>query len=88
MSEILFIWCKMYSVPYFQVRGSRMLLVVSSLILHVEPLWNNLSKSEIRRGEWKGYIMMHLTKYYLPFLNRRAVGIFKVLSITKLENIF
>ena len=29
---------KMYVVPYFQVSGSRMLWVVSYLLLHVEPL--------------------------------------------------
>ena len=31
---------------------------------------------------------MYLTKICLPFLNRWAVGIFKVLSITKLANTF
>ena len=31
--------------------------------------------------------MMYLTKNCLPFLNHRAVGIFKVLRITKLANI-
>ena len=32
--------------------------------------------------------MMYLTKHFLPFFNRRAVGIFEVLSITNLANIF
>ena len=32
--------------------------------------------------------MMHLTKKYLSFLNCRDVGIFKVVSITRLANIF
>ena len=43
---------KKYAVPYFQVRISRMLWVVSYLILHVEPLWNIILKSEIRISEW------------------------------------
>ena len=86
--KIGFFGAKMYTVPYFQVRGSQMIWVVSSLILHVEPLWNIISKSEMQRSEWQGYTMMYLTKHCLPFLNRRSVGIFKVLSITKLANIF
>ena len=65
-----------------------MLWVVSYLLLHVEPLWNNISKSEMRSSEWKGYIMMYITKTFLSFLNHQAVGIFKVYSITKLEHIF
>ena len=32
--------------------------------------------------------MMHITKKILSLSNRRAVGILKVLSITKLANIF
>ena len=59
---------KMYAVTYFEVRRSRMLWVVSSLIFHVEPLWNIISKSEIRKSEWQGYIMMHITKIAYLFL--------------------
>ena len=55
---------KMYAVPYFQVRGSHMLWVVSSLILHVEPLWNIIPKSEIQRSECQGYIIMYTPKNY------------------------
>ena len=67
----------MYAVPYFQVRGTHMLWVISSLIFHVEPLKNIVLKSEMKKSECQGYIMMYLTKNYLPFLNRRAVRIFK-----------
>ena len=42
---------KMYAVPYFQVRRSRMLWVVSYLLFHVETLWDIISKSEMRRSE-------------------------------------
>ena len=42
----------------------------------------------MRRIEWQGYIIMYLTKHCLPLLNRQAVGIFKVLRVTDLENIF
>ena len=52
---------QMYAVPYFQVCGSQMLWVISSLLLHVEPLWNLISKSEMQRSEWQGYITMYLT---------------------------
>ena len=38
--KIDFLGAKMYAVPYFQVCGSRMLWVFSSLIFHVEPLYN------------------------------------------------
>ena len=78
----------MYAVSYFQVCGSRMLWVVSYLLLHVEPMWNIITKSEIQISEQQVYIMMFLTKDCLYFLNRQAVGIFKVLIITKLSNIF
>ena len=78
----------MYAVPYFQVRGSRMLWVISSLLFHVEPPWNMFLKSETRRSEWQGYTTMNLTKDCLPFLNSRAVGILKALNITKLANNF
>ena len=78
----------MYAVLYFQVYGSRMLWVVSSLLLRVETLWNIILKSEMRRSEWQGYIMMYLAKKCFSFFNRQAVGIFRVLSITELENIF
>ena len=80
-----FFCAKMYAIPYFQVNGSRMIWVISSLRLHVEPLRNIISKSEMRRSEWQGYIVMYLTKHCPYLLNRRAVGIFKVSSITKLE---
>ena len=60
--KIDFIGAKMYAVSSLQVRGSRMLWVVSSLIFYVEPLWNIILKSEILRSEWQGYIMMYLTK--------------------------
>ena len=59
----------------------------SSLFLNVEPLWGIISKSEMQRSEWQGYIMMYLTKHCSPFLNFRAVGIFEVLSIPKFANI-
>ena len=65
-----------------------MLWVVSSLLLHVEPLWSIISKSEIQSSEWQGYIIMHPPKNSLAFLNRQSIGIFKVLSITNLANIF
>ena len=48
--KIDFFGAKMYAVPYFQFRGSRMLWVVSSLLLRVEPPWDIISKSEIRRS--------------------------------------
>ena len=65
--KIDFFGAKMYTVPSFQVRGSRILWVFSYLPLHVEPLWDIISKSEMRRDEWQGYIMMYLTKTFLPF---------------------
>ena len=86
--KIDFFGAKMYAVPYFQVNLSWMLWVVSSLLLHGEALWNIISKSEMRRSERQGYIIMYLTNNCLPFLNRWAVDIFEVLSITKLANIF
>ena len=51
--KIDFFGAKMYAVPYFQVHISRMLWVVSYLLLHVEPLWNNILKSEMQSSEWK-----------------------------------
>ena len=59
---------KMYSVPSFQVRESRMIWVVLSLILHAEQPWNIISKSEMQRSECQGYIMMYLTKIANLFL--------------------
>ena len=58
---------KMYAVPYFQVRGSRMLWVVLSLLLHVEPLCNIILKSEMRKNECQVNIMIYITKHCLPF---------------------
>ena len=60
--KIDFSGTKMYAVTSFQVHGSQMLWAVSSLLFHVEPLWNIISKSEMRRSIWQGYIMMYLTK--------------------------
>ena len=85
--KIYFFGAEMYAVTYFKVCGSQMLWFVSSLLLHLEPRWNIILKSKMRRSEWQGYIKIYLTKNCF-FLNRRAVGIFKVLSITKLANIF
>ena len=79
---------KMCAVAFFQGRGSRILLVVSYLLLLVEPLWDTILKSEMRRIECQGYIMMYPIKHFSPFLNCLAVVNFKVLSITKLSNIF
>ena len=53
---------KMYATPSFQVHGSRILWVVLFLLLYVEPLRNIISKSEMPRSEWQGYIMMYLRK--------------------------
>jgi hypothetical protein len=75
---------KMYTVPSFKVSGSRLLWIVSSLLLHVEPLWCIIAKGQLRRSEWQGHLLMYLTKKCLSHLNRRAVGIFKVLNITEL----
>ena len=84
--KIDFFGAKMYAVPFFQVRGSHMPWVVWSLLFHVEPLWNIIPKTEMQRSECQGYIMTYLIKSHLYILNRRAVGIFKVLSITNIEN--
>ena len=43
--KIYFFGAKMYAVQYFQFRASDMPWVVSSLLFHVEPLWNIISKS-------------------------------------------
>ena len=73
---------KMFPVPSYQVAGSRLLWIMSSLLLHVEPLWTIIAKGIMRRSEWQGYLLMFLTKHCISHLNRRAVGIFKVLNIT------
>ena len=86
--KIDFFGPKMYTVQYFQVCGSRIIWVVSSLNFHFKPLWNTNPKSEMQGSEWQEYIMTNLTENCLSFLNRRAVGIFKLLSTTELENIF
>ena len=75
--KIDFFGVKMYTVPYFQVRGSQILWVVSSLLLHVEQLQNIILKSEMRRSEYQGNIMMYLKNIALHLLNRSAVGILK-----------
>ena len=38
---------KMYAAPSFQVRTSQMIWFVSSLLFHVETLWNIILKSEM-----------------------------------------
>ena len=78
----------MYAVPSFQVAGSYFLWIVSSLILHIESLWSIVAKSPMRRSEWKGYLLTYLTKKCLSHLNRRAVGIFQVLTINELISLF
>ena len=45
-----------------------------------------MSNSEMQRSERQGYIMT-IIKNCLSFLNQQDVGILKLLSITKLENI-
>ena len=57
----------MYAVLYFQVRGSRMLWVVLSLLFHVKTLWNIILTSEMQRSECQGYIMMHLKTFLIFF---------------------
>ena len=89
MSENWFFWwkhlhCSIFSTPCITDAMGTFVFIFS----HWTTVdYNNLN-SEIQRIEWQGYIMMYLTKNCLPFLNCRAVSIFKVLSITKLENIF
>jgi hypothetical protein len=77
----------MYAVPYFKVAGTHLLWLLSSLLLHVEPLWTIIAKGVLRRSEWQGYLLMMLIKQCLSHLNRRAVGIFRVLNVTESMNL-
>ena len=66
--KIDFFGAKMYSVPSFQVHGSRILWVVSYLLLHVEPLWSIIYTPKMRRSKWQVYIMIYLTRIDYLFL--------------------
>ena len=77
---------KMYAVPKYCVNNSKTLWTLSSLLLHVEPLWNITAKSTLLRSQWIGYILVYLTKNCLHHLKRRVVGIFKALSVSQLSN--
>lgn len=75
---------KMYPVPVYQVNDSKRLWVLSSLLLHVEPLWNAIATCEMKTSEWHGHLLTYLSKMCLPFHNRRSGGFFKASNITEL----
>ena len=77
----------MHTVPVYQVANSRLLWLVSSLLIKVEAIWNILASSELKTSEWSGYLLMHLTKTTLHHINRRAVGIFQNMNVTELVNL-
>ena len=80
---------KMYTVPVFQSNGSKILWLITSLLLHVEPLWNILAKqNNLRKSEWLGFILVYLTKKCISHLNRRNCGIFQMLNIRDLVALF
>ena len=76
---------RLHCCPSYNVSGSKMLWLVSSLLLHIETLWGIVSQGEMRRSQWQGHVLVYLTKNCIPYLNRRAVGIFKHLTMTKLS---
>jgi hypothetical protein len=78
---------KMHTVPVYQVANSRLLWLVSSLLIKVEAIWNILASSELKTSEWSGYLLMHLTKTTLHHINWRAVGIFPNMNVTELVNL-
>ena len=77
--------CRMYSTPVFKISGSKMLWVVSTLLLNTEPLWRAICSIQMRTSAWHGYLLVYLTKECIPQIHRRTVGIFPKLSIKELS---
>ena len=89
MSENWFLWCKNVRCSIFSIPW---ITDAIGCFIFTFACWTTVEYyfevKSAKRSEWQVYIMMYLTKNCLPFLNRWSVGIFKVLSINKLENIF